>query len=100
MTPHDILFFAAVFCMSGIIGAALGILCHGHVARTVTLGLLVSLLFFAVLEWTFGTREEWSLQYPITSSAYLVGPFVALVAAPTILVALVVGRWWQRRQVM
>ena len=100
MTPHDIVFFAVVFCISGVIGAALGILCRGQLGRTVTLALLVSLFFFAVLEWTFGSPEEWSWQYPITSSAYLVGPFVALVAAPTVLVALVVGRWWQRRQVI
>jgi hypothetical protein len=100
MTPHDIAFFAAVFCISGVIGAALGILCRGHIVRTVVFSLLVSLLFFAALEWRFGSPEEWSWQYPIASSAYLVGPFVALVAAPTALAALVVGRWWVRRQVI
>ena len=97
MTLSSIAFFAAVFCVSAVIGAVLGIFCRGRVVDTVALSLLVSLLFFAALEWRFGSPEEWSWQYPLTSSAYLVGPFVALVAAPTVLAALVVGRWWMRR---
>jgi hypothetical protein len=99
MTLSSIAFFVGIFCISAVIGALLGIVCRGRVALTVLLSLVVSLLFFASLEWQFGSPEEWSWGDPITSSAYLLGPFAALVAAPTVLAAVFVGRWWLRRKV-
>ena len=100
MTLNSIAFFVGIFCISTVIGALLGIFCRGRVALTLFLSLVLSLSFFAALEWRFGIPEEWSWRDPITSSAYLVGPFAALVAAPTILAALFVGRWWLRHKVI
>ena len=100
MTSHDIGFFAVIVCVSAVIGVILGLACRGRTAVTIVCGVLASLLLFIILEWRFGAAEEWSWQDPITSSAYLFGPFVILVAAPLIGTALLAGRWLLRRKVI
>ena len=100
MTPRDIGFFAIVVCTSAFIGSLLGLFCRGRMPLTVLVSLLVSALLFVALEWRFGSPEEWSSQYPLTSVAYLVAPFLLLVATPTVAAAVFVGRWCLRRKVI
>jgi hypothetical protein len=92
MTPRDIGFFATVVCISAFIGSLLGLFCRGRMPLTVLVGLLVSALLFVALEWRFGSPQEWSSQYPLTSVAYL--------ATPTVAAAVFVGRWCLRRKVI
>jgi hypothetical protein len=91
MTFSYLAFFGAVFLVSAVAGALLGVLCRGRIVITIVLGLILSLVLFAAFEWKFGSPEEWSWQSPITSSVYLFAPFVVLVATPTVLAALIVG---------
>jgi hypothetical protein len=98
MTPHDLGFFAVVVCISAVMGALLAILCRGRARLIAVCGIVASLGFFATLEWKFGSPEEWSWKYPITSLAYLFEPFLILVAAPALGAALLVGRWMVRRR--
>jgi hypothetical protein len=98
MTPPDIGFLIVVACISTIMGVFLGILCRGRGGLTVVCGVVASVLLFAGLEWRFGSPEEWSWEYPITSLAYLFGPFVILVVAPSLGAALLAGHWIRRRQ--
>ena len=100
MTFSSLAFFAAVFFASAVAGSLLGLLCRGRVGITIILGLVASLLVFAAFELKFGSPEEWSWQSPITSSVYLFAPFAVLVATPTILAALLFGRWVMRRKVI
>ena len=100
MTPHDIGFFFAVVSVSALIGALLGIMCRGQTRISVIFGIVASILLFLILEWRFGSPEEWSWQEPFTSPAYLVGPFGFLICAPMLLAALFVGRWWIQRKVI
>jgi hypothetical protein len=100
MTFSSLAFFAAVFLVSAVVGSMLGLLCRGRVGITIVFGLVASLLVFAAFEWKFGSPEEWSWQSPITSSVYLIGPFAVLVARPTLLAALLVGRCIMRRKVI
>jgi hypothetical protein len=100
MTSHDIGFFAAIVCVSAVVGVILGFVFRGRSVVTVVCSVLASLLLFATLEWRFGAPEEWSWQQPIASSAYLFGPFLILVAAPLVGVALLVGRCVMRRKVI
>jgi|SRR5439155_22275474 len=100
MTFSSLAFFGAVFFVSAVVGSFLGLLCRGHVVITILLGLVTSLLVSAAFEWKFGSPEEWSRQDPITSSVYLIGPFAVLVATPTLLAALLIGRWVMRRKVI
>jgi len=93
MTPHAIGFFAIIFCVSAVIGALLGILCGGREAISIVCSFVASLLFFAVLEWQVASPGVWSPQHPITSLAYLFGPFLVLAAFPSVVAALVVSRW-------
>jgi len=78
-------------------GILLGVLCHGRVRLAIASSVVISLLFFVSLEWRFGGPEEWPWQSPIANSAYLFGPFLLLVAAPTVAAAVVAGRWVRRR---
>jgi hypothetical protein len=50
-----------------------------------------------LLEWKFESPEEWSWQFPITSAAYLVGPFMLLVLGPLLIAAILTSRWISRR---
>jgi len=100
MTPHDVAFFAAIACVSAIVGVILGVVCRGRSAVTIVFSGLTSLLLFVALEWKVGAPEEWSWQHPIASSAYFFGPFLLLVAGPLILAALLVSRWVMRRKVI
>ena len=100
MTPHDIGFFAAIVCVSAIVGVILGIACRGHSVVALVSSGLASLLLFAALEWRFGAPEEWSWQHPIASAAYLFGPFAIFVAAPLVGAALLISRWVMRRKVI
>jgi hypothetical protein len=100
MTPHDIALFAAIACVSAIVGVILGIVCRGRSAVTIVCSGLTSLLLFAALEWRFGAPGEWSWQHPMASSAYLLGPFLLLVAAPLVIAALLVSRWVMRCKVI
>jgi hypothetical protein len=100
MTPHDISFFAAIVCVSAVVGVTLGIVCRGRSMVTLVCSGLMSVLLFATLEWKFGAPGEWSWQHPIASSAYLFGPFLILVAAPLVGAALLVERWVMRRRVI
>jgi len=100
MTPHDIGFFAAIVCVSAVVGVILGIICRGRSAVTVGCSLLASLLVFAALEWRFGALGEWSWQRPIASSAYLFEPFLILVAGPLVGAALLISCWVMRRKVI
>ena len=100
MTFSYLTFFGAVFLISAVAGSLLGLLCRGRVVITILVGLVVSLLLFAAFEWKFGSPEEWSWQSPITSSVYLIGPFAVLVATPTLLTALIVGRCVMRRKLI
>src|SRR5437879_10982333 len=97
MTVRDVSFLAVVFCVSGVMGILLGVLCHGGARLAIASSVVVSLLFFMALEWRFGSSEEWPWQSPIANSAYLFGPFLLLVAAPTVGAALLAGRWVRRR---
>jgi hypothetical protein len=100
MTPHDIALFAAIACVSAIVGVILGIVCRGRSAVTIVCSGLTSLLLFAALEWRFGAPGEWSWQHPIASAAYLFGPFLVLVAGPLIMPALLISRRVMRRKVI
>jgi uncharacterized membrane protein YkgB len=100
MTPRDIGFFVAVVCISVLIGTLLGIVCRGRPKSSIICGIVVSILLFVILEWRFGGPDEWSPSEPFASAAYMIGPFVILVCAPMILVALFVGRWRMRRKVI
>jgi len=100
MTPHDIGFFAAIFCSSAVVGVILGFVCRGRSVVTIIYSVVTSLLLFTTLEWRFGAPEEWSWHHPIASSAYLFGPFLILVAAPPVGAAVVVGRCVMRRNVI
>jgi hypothetical protein len=100
MTPRGIGFFSVVVCFSALVGSLLGLFCRGRIVLSIMLGLLVSALVFAALEWRFGSPEEWSWQYPLTSVTYLVAPFLLLVATPTVAAAVFVGRWCLRRKVI
>src|SRR5437879_105746 len=100
MTLRDIGFFVAAFCISLVIGSLLAILCRGCVGLTVISSAVVSFVLFVTLESRFGSSDEWSWQYPVTSSAYLYGPFLILVLAPTVGAALFVSRWVMRRKVI
>ena len=97
MTLRDISFLAVVFSVSGVVGILLGVLCHGRARLAVASSVVISLVFFVALEWRFGSSEEWPWQSPIANSAYLFGPFLLLVAAPTVGAALLAGRWVRRR---
>jgi hypothetical protein len=100
MTFSYLAFFGAVFLVSAVAGSLLGLVCRGRVGITIVFGLILSLLLFAAFESMFGSPEEWSWQSPITSSVYLFAPFVVLVATPTVLSALLVGRCVVRRKVI
>ena len=100
MTPHDIGFFVAVICVSVLLGAGLGIVCRGRPRISVICGVAASVMLFVILEWRFGSPEEWSWQHPIASSAYLFGPFLILVAVPLIGAAFLVGHCIVRRKVI
>ena len=100
MTPHDISFFAAIVCVSAVVGVILGIVCRGRSVATVGCSVLASLLLFAALEWRFGAPEEWSWQHPISSSAYLFGAFLILVATPLLGAALLVSHCVTRHKVI
>jgi Na+-translocating ferredoxin:NAD+ oxidoreductase RnfD subunit len=100
MTPHDLGFLVAVVCISAVIGTLLGIVCRGRPRISIFCSVVASVLLFITLEWRFGSPEEWSWQHPVTSSAYLFGPFLILVAAPLIGAALLVGHRMMRRKVI
>ena len=100
MTLRDIGLFVTVFCVAAVMGALLGILCRGRVALAVVLSVIASILLFAAVEWRFGSPEEWSWQFPITSAAYFFLPFVILIAAPAVGVALFITRRRIRRKVI
>jgi hypothetical protein len=89
---------ALIFCGSILVGAVWGVVARGHriVAITGSLGLAVAICIVA--EWRFGGTDEWSWNDPLTSLAYLIGPSVALVIAPTVGVALLVRLWCNRRK--
>lgn len=97
MTLRDIRFLAVVVCLSAVMGVLLGVLCRGRTGLAVASSVVISLLFFTALEWRFGSPEEWPWQSPIVNSAYLFGPFLILIAAPTIVAAVLAGRWGRRR---
>jgi hypothetical protein len=100
MTASSIGFFTALLCISAVTGALIGIVCRGRVIITVVAAIVVSVAFFVFLEWKFGSPEEWSWHDPLTSAAYLVGPFGYLIGAPMVLAALFVGRWCMRSKVI
>jgi hypothetical protein len=100
MTLRNVTLFVAVFCISAVMGALLGILCRGRVVFAVALSVTASILLFAAIEWRFGSPEEWSWQFPITSLAYLFAPFVIFVAAPAVGAALFITRRRIRRKVI
>jgi hypothetical protein len=97
VTLSGIAFFATIFAISALIGTVLGIICRGRVVPTVLAVMFSSVLFFVLLEWKFGSADEWSWQYPIQSAAYLIGPFGFLVVAPMLLSAMYIGPWIGRR---
>jgi hypothetical protein len=100
MTPQDIAFFAAIGCVSSIVGVVLGVVCRGRFVVTLISSGIARLLLFVTLEWRFGAPREWSWQHPIASSAYLFGPFLIVVAGPLIVAALLISRWVMRGKVI
>ena len=84
MTTRDVGFLSVVVCISAVMGVVLGILCRGRTRLAITSSVLISFVFFVTLEWIFGSPEEWPWQSPIVNSAYLFGPFLIRIAAPTV----------------
>jgi hypothetical protein len=88
----------AVVVVCLVLGGAIGFLCRGQVAMQLIVSFVVSALFFVLLQWLSGTiGVEWSLKRPLTSLAYLVGPFLGLFLLPTALVAVLSGWLWRSR---
>ena len=98
MSLHALIFFGGVFLASILLGGIVGFTMRRRLAVAVGCSAFLSILFFAALEWRFGSPDEWSWQQPLVALAYLFGPFVFLVGAPTALSALLVGRWCTRRE--
>ena len=89
---------ALIFCGSALIGAIWGAVARGHQIVTITGSLCLAVAICIFAEWRFGAPEEWSWEYPLTSLAYLIGPFLAFMIAPTVGVALLVRLWYIRRK--
>jgi hypothetical protein len=71
-------FGAKLAAASAILGAIIGFVFRKHLFGQVTVSIVVSTAFFAVLEWHWGDSGEWSWRDPITSAAYLVAQRLSL----------------------
>jgi hypothetical protein len=80
-----------------LVGALIGLTCRGRVSFQLVICVVVSIAYFAILEWKIGSPDEWSWAYPIVSAAYLFGPFLILFFAPMFVVSCAVGSWLSRK---
>jgi len=95
---HLLAFGCGLAAASAILGAVVGFIFRGRIVAQLIASVIVSIAFFAVLEWRLGGSDEWSWRYPSTSLAYLFVPAVLLIGAPTLFAALLVGRLCMRHK--
>jgi hypothetical protein len=100
MTAHALAVLAGTFCISAVMGALIGFVCRGRPKISIVCSVIAGLALFVALELHFGSADEWSWQHPIASGAYLLGPFLILVAVPSTAAALLVSRWMMRRKLI
>ena len=93
-----LVFGSKLAAASAILGVIIGFVFRKHLFGQVIVSIVVSIAFFAVLEWRWGEPGEWSWRDPITSAAYLVAPAALFICAPTLFAALLVGRLCIRRK--
>lgn len=94
---HVIVVFGSVFLAFIVIGALIGFLLRRQPRMQVHVGIFVSLLSYALLEWRFADPTEWSWQHPIASAAYQIGPVALVFVAPTLLGSAIVRRFQSSR---
>lgn len=74
-----------------LIGILIGLIFRRRTVLQICAALVISIVYFAILEWKIGDPDEWSWKHPIASAMYLVVPFFLLFLAPMVVAALVIG---------
>ena len=95
---HLLVVFGSIACAFVVVGALIGVIFRRRPRLHVPMGIVVSILLYALLEWRFADPNEWSWHAPITSAAYQIGPVVLFFVAPTLLGAAIVRRFCFRRE--
>jgi putative effector of murein hydrolase LrgA (UPF0299 family) len=95
---HLLVVFGSIACAFVIVGALIGVAVRRRPRLHVPIGIVVSILLYAVLEWRFAAPNEWSWHAPIASAAYLIGPMILFFVVPTLLGAALVRRFCFRRE--
>ena len=95
---HVLVYFGSIACTSVVVGALIGLILRRSPRLQFPIGALVSILFYAVLEWRFAAPNEWSWHDPIASVAYQIGPVLVFFVAPTLLGAAIVRCFYSRRE--
>ena len=90
--------FGSVAFAFVVLGALIGVILRRRPRLHVPIGVAVSILLYALLEWRFADPTEWSWHAPVTSAAYQIGPVVLFFVAPTLLGAAIVRRFYSRRE--
>ena len=95
---HVLVVFGSIACAFIIVGALIGLILRRSPRLQFPIGVVVSILLYALLEWRFAAPNEWSWHDPITSAAYQIGPVLLFFVAPTLLGAAIVRRFSKREQ--
>jgi Na+-translocating ferredoxin:NAD+ oxidoreductase RnfD subunit len=94
---HLLVVFGSIACAFVVVGALIGVILRRRSSLQVPIGIVLSILLYALLEWRFADPNEWSCHASITSAAYQIGPVVLFFIAPTLLGAAIVRRFCFRR---
>ena len=93
---HVLLVFGSIACACLVAGALIGLLLRRRPHIQIPVGIVVSLVAYALLEWRFAAPGEWSWQHPIASAAYQIGSVALFFVAPTLLGVAIVHHFCSR----
>ena len=93
---NELIVFIVVICF--VIGGVIGFVYRGRTAMELATSAATSAMLFVYLQWVSGTLStEWSMEQPLTSLVYLIGPFLCVFFLPTASMSLLAGFLWRNR---
>jgi hypothetical protein len=89
---------AVISAISGLLGVVIGFVCRGRAALEFITSVVVSAAFLILGAWMAGTLStQWSWQHPVSSVAYLLGPYVLFWLLPTSAMAALIGNRYRKK---
>jgi hypothetical protein len=93
-----VLGLAIISAVSGLLGVIIGLVCRGRAALEFITSVAVSATFLILGAWMAGTlSSQWSWQHPVSSVAYVLGPYVLFWLLPTAAMAALIGNRYRKK---